>query len=559
MKSQQTPEKSVINLEIEDIEKKFFNKEKSGKRGKAFHFLCLSILNNIPYKEINDEDIIDGNDEEGIDIIHLEESEHKIILSIFNCKSSISDNFSANDLTKLQGGLSYIFEKAIVEIQQLGNSKFIDKIVTIRGNKDKIIEINAYYCVFNGGFISNNVERKKKEIENIYSKIIKSFFFSGNASFNFHFINCKKLVEQKRKNEEPLKGIKITIPSFDKNFNSVIQTKNGFKGYIASIKAHDIAELVKRHQDSLFEKNVRGWLRFNKKNTDIYNSATGEESELFWFMNNGITIIADKVHPDPFKYEWEVENLQIVNGQQTARMLFEASNHKKLKNNIIVLCRIYETKDPDLINKIAKATNSQSSIGSRDLMSNEPEQIAIEKVFGKLNYYYERQKGQLKPNKKFKKEINSKKLAQVSLAVICSKPSLARKNIEDIFFNKEKSYKEIFEHDAKKLLLAYLVFDYCNEQSKNNGPEGNSIKYYGALHIANIIWIYNINNFNKNLDTHIKDFEKGRIDIKKEYNKAYKKLNKIINDQNKSEKILSLGQYLSRIEVDSLLFQKLKK
>ena len=96
MRNSSTPEKSIVNLEIESIERKFFSREKNGKRGKAFQFLCLSILNNIECKEISDEDIIDGNDEEGIDILHLDESENKIILSIFNCKSSFSDNFSAN-------------------------------------------------------------------------------------------------------------------------------------------------------------------------------------------------------------------------------------------------------------------------------------------------------------------------------------------------------------------------------------------------------------------------------------------------------------------------------
>lgn len=44
-----TPEKTVVNLEIEDIEKKYFGKEKN-KRGKAFHFLCLGLLDNIAYK-----------------------------------------------------------------------------------------------------------------------------------------------------------------------------------------------------------------------------------------------------------------------------------------------------------------------------------------------------------------------------------------------------------------------------------------------------------------------------------------------------------------------------
>jgi len=87
MKNKITPEKTLINLEIENVEKKYFFQEQN-KRGKAFHYVCLSALDNIAYTEISDEDITDGNDEEGIDIIHFDESENKIILSIFNCKSS---------------------------------------------------------------------------------------------------------------------------------------------------------------------------------------------------------------------------------------------------------------------------------------------------------------------------------------------------------------------------------------------------------------------------------------------------------------------------------------
>ena len=65
-------------------------------------------------------------------------------------------------------------------------------------------------------------------------------------------------------------------------------------------------------------------------------------------------------------------------------------------------------------------------------MSNELEQIAIEKVFNKLNYYYERQKGQIKPSKNSKRN-KQQKLAQISLAMICNKPSLARKILKIIF------------------------------------------------------------------------------------------------------------------------------
>ncbi len=559
MKYTVTPEKTVVNLAIEDITKNFFDKDEN-KRGNAFHFFCLSVFNNIEYGEIDDEDIIDGNDEEGIDIIHLDELDNRIILSLYNCKSSFSDGFSANDLTKLESGLSYIFEKDLSDIQKLANDKFVDKIVAIRNNKDKLTKVNVYYCVYNGGQISDNVRRKQEEIKSKFSKIINNYFYHGNACFNFQFVDSKNLVEQKRKNEEPLRGVKIIIPSFDKNFSPIIETKNGFKGYITSVKAEEIAKLVKQYKDSLFEKNVRGWLKYNKKNIDIYNSATEDGSELFWFLNNGITIVADKIYPDPFNHNWEIENLQIINGQQTVRMLYEALRDKKIKNNIIILCRLYETSDPALINKIAKATNTQSSIGGRDLMSNEPEQIAIEKVFAKLHYYYERQRGQVKPNKKFKKEINSKKLAQISLAVICEKPSLARKNIEDNFFNKDKYYREIFTHDPKKLLIAYLIFDYCENQSKiNKKIGGDDLKYFASLHLASIIWRNNITDFTSNLSETIKKIEGGKIEIEKEYKRAYGKLNKIISSVKQEEEILSIGYYLSRIEVDSLLFKEIKK
>jgi hypothetical protein len=132
---------------------------------------------------------------------------------------------------------------------------------------------------------------------------------------------------------------------------------------------------------------------------------------------------------------------------------------------------------------------------------------------------------------------------------------LARKNIEDNFFNKEKYYKEIFENDPKKLLLAYLIFDYCDGESKKNKLNGDELKYFGALHIANIIWRNNLSSFIKNFDIQIKDFENSKIDIEKEYDKAYIKLNKIINNAKKQEEILGLGHYLSRLEVDSLLFK----
>ena len=65
------PEKSALNIEIEKIENNFFSKETKKKRANAFHYLCTSILSNIDYEDITESDIVDGDDENGIDIMQL--------------------------------------------------------------------------------------------------------------------------------------------------------------------------------------------------------------------------------------------------------------------------------------------------------------------------------------------------------------------------------------------------------------------------------------------------------------------------------------------------------
>lgn len=552
------PEQSAINLDIEQIENDIFADEKKPekRRSRAFQYLCLSILCDLDVNEIEDEDIIDGGDEEGIDIINLEKLKDNIVVSIFNCKSSGKSNYSASDLTKLGRGLEYIFEEKQEVYKKLKNSKLVKKIADIRDDKEGIVEINVYYCVFNGKSSSGNVKRKESEIRDRYIKFLKSQY--PNAKFNLILVNSNHLFRIKVKRNESLRNMTIKIPYYDREkiMRPEIQTGE-ITGYLTTVKGKEIAKLVEEYGDKLFEKNVRGWLKFKQSNKDIYGSCTTDSSGVFWFMNNGITIIGDKVIADDDKAQCSVKNLQIVNGQQTARMIYEAYRDNKLKPDVKVMCRIFQGGNPDFINKIAKSTNSQLSIGSRDLMSNDPIQIAIGENFEKLGIFYERQRGQEKPRKKIKKIISSKKLAQSSLAILCKKPSLARKNIEDNFFNKNKYYDQIFARDPKELLLAYFVFEYCNQKSKMN--KSNELKYFGALHIARIIWEYKEKSFLRDIKLTLKNFEIGKINLEDIYKKASRILGNILKKKKKEEDFVSLGHYLSRIEVDELLFSKFLK
>ena len=544
-----SPEEASINLDIEKIENEFYSKERSNslKRGKAFQHLCFSIICEKDLNDLNDEDIIDGSDEEGIDILFIEELNSDFYVKILNCKSSLSNNFSANDLTLLKTGLQYVFEEPKSTVRKFPNIKLRDKIEKIRSNHDRIKRIDVFYCVFKGSKVEPNVGRKKQEINKRYSDFIKAQY--PYSEFNAHLISSKDLFAIRIKNQESLRGVEVQIPYYDTSLmiRPIITTEEGVKGYITTIKAEEIAKLVDQYGDKLFEKNIRGWLKFNKKNHEIYDSCISNESALFWFLNNGITIIGDRVFPSDHAGVWKITNLQIVNGQQTARMIFEAWKNKLLKKNVTVMCRIYEANGLGFITKITKATNSQSSIGSRDLMSNESKQLAIQIYFKKLGYFYERQRGENKPSWEYKSIITSAKLAQVSLAILCKKPSLARKNIEDNFFNPQKYYNEIFDRNPNELVLAYLLYKYCDDL-KN---ETDQIAYFGVLHIARIMWEYLSNELKKDIENSIQLMEKGELMIKKEYNKAVRHLTDLIKEQLDEN---SAGNYLSRIEVDEYIY-----
>ncbi|HAX61729.1 MAG TPA: hypothetical protein DCX95_04100 [Elusimicrobia bacterium] len=554
MTKNDAPEKSAVNIDIEKIEENYFSKEKykEKRRGKAFQYLCLSTICDLNLDEIDEEDIIDGGDEEGIDIIFIKEIENNLVVNIFNCNSSLTNNYSANEMTKISAGINYVFESTKDQINKISNIKLKKKIFDIRSDKETISEINIFYCVFNGKNIAPNVERKRGEIQKRYSSFLRSQY--PNAKLSIEFINFLALFKRKMKNLESLKDRIVEIPYYDKDKKIRSEILTGeIEGYLTTFKSQNIAKLVEDYGDALFEKNIRGWLRYNKKNREIYDSCSGLESNIFWFLNNGITMTGDKVYADDDKAKWTITNLQIVNGQQTARMIHEAYKNQKLKKDVKVMCRIYQLNNYNIISKITKATNLQSSISGRDLMSNDPKQIAIADCFEEMGYFYERQRGEIRISKKYKSNISSKKLAQISLGILCKKPSLARKNMEDNFFNTNKNYYEIFDRNPKELLLAYLLYKYCNN-SKNDKDE---LKYFGVLHIGRIIWEIKKNEFIEDMDKTIKAFEEQKNNLSSEYENALKILKEIFKQEKTS--IENLGHYLSRIEVDDLIFRKLQE
>ncbi|NVJ93570.1 MAG: AIPR family protein, partial [Methylocystaceae bacterium] len=174
--------------------------------------------------------------------------------------------------------------------------------------------------------------------------------------------------------------------------------------------------------------------------------------------------------------------------------LFEAyKKNNDILEDILILIRIYETKNEALPQEIAIATNSQTRISQRDLMSNTEVQIKLEKSFSNLGYFYERKRFQheeQKPNSR----IDALKLGQAIVAFDLREPEKARTDSDKIFSSR---YQEVFskDHNVSYLLNIFLIIQLIDQRreearkarKKGTGNDIDSFWSYGQFHILYLV------------------------------------------------------------------------
>ena len=109
----------------------------------------------------------------------------------------------------------------------------------------------------------------------------------------------------------------------------------------------------KNYNTRLFEKNIRQVLGKTDVNDEIERTIL-ENSDLFWYFNNGITIIADKIDKSLVgggnrDYgSFKLNNIAIVNGAQTVSSIGRFGttnlNHPNL-DNVRVSLRMVQLSD----------------------------------------------------------------------------------------------------------------------------------------------------------------------------------------------------------------------
>ncbi len=368
----------------------------------AFFRFAHSTYTDIGLNSYDDTDFVDGGQDKQIDSITIEEEGDECFVYII--QSKFTDSFESNRVIQISNGLNWLFNKTREDIDKISNIKFRDKILEYRATQSSFGPSNIHIKV---AYITNSIGVEvSEECVQERKTIIEAYDNDTFASFSFEFVSSIQLVDKLNASEKRNKKIDCDIKiKYDANSPSLIKYQTqGLTGIICTVPASEIARIVNEDKHGfIYDLNIRRFLGTRGSvNSDILSTCSSlEQSYLFWFLNNGITMVCDRVDPvtDPDNPHIKLKNVQIVNGCQTASTLALAEKQGNLKKDSRVLVKIFQTDNLNLVDKVVLTTNNQNKISGRNLRANEQSQIDLEEIMKHFGYYYERKPRQYHNNK----------------------------------------------------------------------------------------------------------------------------------------------------------------
>lgn len=363
-------------------------------------------------------------------------------------------------------------------------------------------------------FIINHVSKSYSEdikgnesywskVENLKSTISQAGISKHEVKYNF--IGGEELKELSYKKpdyslELLLKDSPLTLEFGESHIGyiALVSLKNYFKFII------DEDENLRRH---LFDSNVRDYQNKTAVNSDIENTIKQDNDIDFWWLNNGVTIIASKESSQIGK-KLLLKNVQIVNGLQTSYSLYNSIKKENISDERSIFIKIIICDDKNIVDKIIRATNSQNAISPSLLRSTDSIQRDIEQYFKSHGYYYDRRKNYYRNQGMPRNKIISINLLSqcvVSLVLNEKNPSRARSN-PTILTKTDTDYNKIFggHINFKVYLNSVLIYkkveqelkDYIAENDFSKDPVLASLVKLFKFHISRTLISFITSNAN---------------------------------------------------------------
>ncbi|WP_121866106.1 AIPR family protein [Glutamicibacter nicotianae] len=359
----------------------------------------------------------------------LEGLQKKVPLDIVVVQSKNSTKWDSEVFPKLRDVLQMMMDEK-VSIQKLReyplNEDVIGAAVTLRKLRRKLIPLSPlvtfrvhYVCFGKSKEINEYRKSKRRLLDNWLKEKLPQ-----QTKVVVEYAGAERMNELASENADfdvPLQFVKAPV-------------RDG-GAMVGLVKLRDYAKFLRRPKseairDEMFAVNVRDFAgKTARVNSAISATLAADDKSAFWWLNNGITIIADDAH-DPTETDWVLTNPLIVNGLQTSNIIHLSSiagtiTRKRLNQSLLV--RVVREPDPDIREAIIIGTNNQTTVNSLQLHANDPFQIRLEKYLLSKGWYYERRRYQYRGAAVAASKVRSlTEIAQAVIAVHLLAPDTAR-------------------------------------------------------------------------------------------------------------------------------------
>ena len=359
-------------------------------------------------------------------------------------------------------------EKVIENFTLFGN--IIKKSIRLQCK----LRISYYYTTLGlKNEIHPNVIAQKDELIGIVNSIYPS------ANVTVHFWDADQLMDTYNRLPKTSVNISFADQPISLGVSDMVALVN--LGTYYNFITDESGNLNKR----FFEANVRDYQGTNSVNKSIAETLYAPGNEDFWWLNNGVTILASSLSRVTSK-EIFIENPEIVNGLQTSREIYNyfTGNEDMLaaeKRNILV--RIIKPADEDSRDKIIFATNNQTNIPQYSLRVTDNIHIQIELYFKSKGLYYDRRKNYYKNLRKKPSDIIGVSfLAQCLISIILKKPDYARARpstllADEAIYNHLYSGEQDLEVYYKAAMIGKIVKTTLNTSQLSKSAK-NDILFY---------------------------------------------------------------------------------
>lgn len=330
--------------------------------------------------------VIDGEGDQGIDAVAVGDGSAEVWL--------VQAKWSDAGTAKLPKAEALTFADGVRLIDGRNFDPFNERMDPFRPRLDAVmgdarLRINLVVAVMGEAILpeaSTAVLNRLREDANKHGPLL-----------DYHVLGAADFYERLRQDVAP---DPVNVTATMKNW---LFKHTPFEAWQGTVAVKDIAGWHAEHGDALYEQNVRKSLGLTRINSGIKETLL-EEPENFWYFNNGITVLCDRIEArylgrrrggEPV--ELTLAGVSVVNGAQTVTAIHEAFEaNPDTVEEAEVTVRIFSLGDArgEYATRITETTNTQNDVSQRDFIALDPVQAEIREDFllsglGKI-YTYKR-------------------------------------------------------------------------------------------------------------------------------------------------------------------------